>query len=331
MVINMVKFRRFAILLILPALVLLTSGCTWPPGGVTSIGSGVAINEFIPSLSTVNSGDEVKLMLKIENKGSTDALNVKAELTGINLDEWTALFGDLFTETIGTLHGVDKEGNIPGGTSQKQWTLEAPMLPKGTSHDYNPEVRVSYDYKTTATRAVTIVDKDELQRIVQRGGSLPSSRPTEYSDGPIQVDIVTKNVKTSKEMGRNYDIFPVHIRITNKDWSAGGTLINDQSLGVGYGGIGTNLLYPIQIRITPPIGTAFVFSNVFAENDDCSSVLVKEMWKGHETELTCELEVVDPPNYKEDRLITVELTYRYQLPATTQVQVFGVDRGFGWY
>ena len=78
------KTKNTRIMYLLPVLlvfVLLVSGCTSGGGGT---GPGVVILNFEPDFSSVESQDDVKLYLKIQNQGGMEAKEVEAELTGID-------------------------------------------------------------------------------------------------------------------------------------------------------------------------------------------------------------------------------------------------------
>ncbi|MFQ5647746.1 MAG: hypothetical protein ACE5FW_00765, partial [Candidatus Aenigmatarchaeota archaeon] len=114
-------------------------------------------------------------------------------------------------------------------------------------------------------------------------------------------------------------IFPIYVEITNAAWEAGGTVIPGTFLTYGEGD------YPIEVRITPPSGTAFRSTSFGGL--DCGTSVTANLWKGKSTDFTCELEVTDPPEYQEERLLTVELNYRFQTEARTQIRVIGTGEG----
>jgi hypothetical protein len=273
-------------------------------------------------------------MLRAQNQGEVKAFNVRTELTGIDVSQWGGAFGTSLTaDTLGDMLPYDKETSTPGTERVRQWRLTAPSQPKGINTPYTPEVRLSFDYKTRAQKLITIVDENELRRILQSGGSLPSKAVT-YSAGPLSVEITTGNYeKTTAQQFGYENLFPIQIKITN----TGGGYIVPLGTGTGlYGGaypttyFNTIANYPIGIQITPPAGTTFRSLGGGYSADDCSTGQVtKEMWKDQEATITCELSVDTPPTYKEDRPLLVEVFYRYQARAQTSVQVFGRDTGYG--
>lgn len=311
------KSKPVTLLILALVSVVLISGCVqW--GGAGVAGNGVVILNFEPDLmGTYDSGDPVKLMLRIQNLGEVRATDIKAELAGIDTTQWAA-FGATFYKTIGDMIGYDTETNTQGAEKTVIWDLEAPELERGIDLVYEPIAKVSYNYRTTAQKPITIVAEDELRRIQQQGGSLPT-KVTTYTGGPLSVTVETKDyVKTTEEFG-DYDVFPISIDITN---SYGGTVIPD-GFG-GFGVLGEEYLYPVQVRITPPAGTDFIHSGWISDDDCTTGTIIKDLWKGQNAKITCELRVISPPTYRQERYLKVELDYRYQIEAITQIPVRGV-------
>jgi len=312
------------LLLIAPlAAVVLVSGCTG--GGTTGLGNGLEILNFAPDFPEgVYSGDTVKLQLRVQNQGEVTARDVEVELANIDTNEW-GTFGLLgFTESLGDLLPYDPTTNTPGAIKTNEWRLQAPELAKGTMFTYEPMVKVAYDYKTVATKPITLVDEDELRRIIQQGKTLPS-KMTEYTAGPLMVEVRTgEYVRTSSGFeGESYEVFPVYIKITNREWESGGSVIEG-----GFGGMGFDQYdYPISIKITPPGGVVSRSMSL----DECSgSFETIDLWQGRDADITCDFEVVNPPEYRQEALITVELEYRFQTEAATSLRVSGTEEGLGW-
>jgi len=333
------------LLLALPVIAVLVaaSGCTIPGlggGGATGIGNGIVIQDFSPDFASVQSGDDVQVQVKVQNLGEVKAFNTVAELTGIDVSAWGGGFGAYSSSAaanLGDLLPFDKEKNTPGAVRTNIWQLKAPSQSKGINTPYIPIVKVSYDYKTSAQKLITIVDENELRRILQVGtGTLPSETST-ASAGPLSVEITTGAYEksTAQQFGFGDNLFPVQIKITN---TGGGVVVPPGTGTSFYGGgfstsyFGTIQNYPVGIKITPPEGTSFAFGSGFNSVDDCSTgTVTKDMWKGKELIITCELTINSPPTYKESRPILVDAFYRYQSEASTSIQVFGTssDSGYG--
>jgi hypothetical protein len=297
--------------------VLVVSGCTTTDGGGISYGKGVIITGFESDLGSlaVETDDDVSLLLRVQNQGEVDATNAEAILIGVDLNEWNAAFGYTERQPLNTLMSADPVTETEGQTKTAQWDLKAPKLPKGTEFTYEPVVRVFYDYQTKAAKPVTLVDVDELRRIIQQGKTL-SGEATQSSAGPITVQIKTGNfIKT-----QNYDDpFPLNIFITNDLWESGGSVIEGSSTGGFYYG---EKQYPVRVKITLPEGMRLESSS----STGCStSGDWINLWKGKSAELTCEVRIDQPPDFKVEKLIQVELEYRYFVDASTTIKVIGTD------
>lgn len=311
--------KPLAFILILSA-VLITSGCTTDPGTTVTLGKGVAITGFesdFPGMS-LESDDDVGLMLRVQNQGELDAEDVEAQLYGIDMSEWgTGGFMTSETENIGTLLAADAVTGTEGQSKTVQWNLRAPSLPKGNQFTYEPRVRVSYDYQTKARKPITLVDVDELKKLVQQGKTL-SSEATRSSAGPLSVEIRTGNfVKT-----QNYDDpFPLNIFVTNDLWESGGSVVE----GSGFFGYGLDQYqYPVKVKLTLPDGMSLSGSG-----QGCStSGEWVNLWKGKSADLTCEIRVTNPPDISVEKLIQVELDYRFSLDASTTITVIGTDEDY---
>lgn len=311
--------QKSHLFLLLPIVAIVAiSGCTT---GTASGGPGLVITSWEPELANLFSNDQVDFLLEVQNQGESRARNVVAELTNIDTSEWGS-FG-FATIQMGDLIAFDPITNTPGETKTVQFqNLKAPVLTKGTSFVYEPVVRVSYDYTTAAQKPITIVDADELIKIQQQGQALPA-KPTTFTSGPLSVDIIMGNfVKTTNQFGGTfgtYDIFPVNIKIRNSLWGSGGSIVPS---GFGStGGLFQTFDYPVEVKITPPAGTNFVFSGF---GDDCSSFqFTIDLFRGEEADITCELEVTQAPTIRQESLLIVELDYRFSMDAVTQVNVQG--------
>lgn len=306
-------------------LIIFISGCIGFGGGAT--GDGVVILDFKPDFPSVYSGEPVKLQLRVQNLGEIDAENTEAQLTNIKLSKWGSM-GVVEKKNLGKLIAYDPANpDVPGAVRTVEWALEAPKLEKGLQWTYTPMVKVSYDYKTRATKSITIVDQNELRRIMQQGRSLPA-QATVVTKGPLDIEIRTGDyVKTTSRFtaGRVYDIFPIYIKITNKGIGAGGTVVRN-----GFAGFfGEEFDYPVEVKITPPSGTSFVYSGTYGEDDCSTGTVTVDLWQGKEKEITCELQVDEVPEFRTEGLITVEVSYRYQVEASTQIKVFGKKERFG--
>ena len=319
----MPKAKNGVILLLLPLLVLATSGCVNLGGGGTSvIGNGVAITTFAPSLASIESGEKVMLRLEVQNNGDSVAPTA-ARILGIYPQDW-----GLPTETyqlMGNLVPADAEAQTSGGVGTADWQLTAPRLKTGEKRTYEPIARVFYWYQTKVIKPVTFVTSEELRRIVQMGESLESN-PAVVSAGPISVDV--KTGKFVRTRGDNYRMshFPVEISLQN----TGGGLVYGEN-------------YPIGISIEAPPGTSFVSECPKGTQMYTTGGTLPElrapvyaqkwiyMWNGKDTKFTCELRVDTPPDYKQERDLRLTLYYTYYVDQSTQITVTGTEDIMGGY
>jgi len=246
------------------------------------------------------------------------------------------MFGSTFmTDTAPDLIPADKEKGTEGQTYTKVWQLTAPDQARGINQPYTATLKLSYDYKTSAQKLITLVDEAELRRIRDAGESLSMTNAV-YSAGPLTVAVTSAPYEKTAAQHFGYDnIFPVQIKITN----TGGGVVVPAGVGGGlYGGyysssyFGDAVNYPVGIKVTPPSGTSFVSTGGFGGNADCSSgTVTRDMWKGQDVDVTCLLSVNNAPAYKEDRPLTVEVFYRYETEASTPINVYGRDSGYGGF
>jgi hypothetical protein len=296
----MLTANSFKMALVLPLLaVLLLSGCVGQGG--TKVGEGVLIDDFSVDFPSVDSGEKVTLYLKVSNTGATEAKNVKADIAGIDVREWSGKT----TESLGDLLPVDPQFNTPGETQTRQFELRAPRLAKGLQLDYNPIVYVSYDYEATAVKALTLVDIDELRRMMQQGRG-PSVKTISSTGGPLSVEIQTGEFVKTGSGSEAYNHFPLYITLTNTKWESGGTVIPKTGIR------GED--YPVDVTIELP-------SKLSAS--DCKTRDTVDLWKGKSADITCDMSVTSPPQKREDALITVKMKYRYQIEASTSITVTG--------
>lgn len=280
-------------------LVLLASGCTSAGGGT---GPGVVILSFEPDFSSVESRDNVRLILRIQNQGGMEAESVEAELTGIDPTEWGVFTRTKQLGSAGKLISPRPEYGTEGEMDMTTWDLEAPDLAGTLTQTYNPSARVYYRYQTVATKPITLVNEDELRRLIQMGKSL-STKETAYTAGPLAVNIVTgKYIKSTDEWGRT---FPITIHIEN----AGSGAPSPKYRGF------EKEDYPVNVRINLPNGLATV--------GGCQTYQTIDLWKGKTYDFTCDLRITSAPHIAEERTIEVKLDYDYYVDATTSITVTG--------
>lgn len=284
---------------ILLIFVLLISGCTSSGAGT---GPGVVILSFEPDFTSVETGDDVKLFLRVQNQGGMEAESVEAELTGIDPTEWGVFTRTKQLGSAGMLISPRPEYGTEGETDTTTWDLESPRIAGTLTQTYNPTVRVYYKYQTVATKPVTLVDEAELRRLIQMGRTLPT-KETRYTAGPLSVNIVTgKHIKSTDDWGKT---FPITIHIENTGAGAPGSKYKTYEKED----------YPVTVNIDLPsgLGTA----------SGCQTYQKIDLWKGKSYDLTCDLRITVAPRIAEERTIEVRLEYDYYIDATTTITVTG--------
>jgi hypothetical protein len=295
-------------LLLVPLLgTVLISGCTTGGGGPT-FGNGVVILNWEPTFSSVESNDNLQLRVRVQNQGEVTAKNVNAVLTGINVDEWG--FGAGNAINFYDLSPPDRIQNTAGQIKQETFNLVAPKIPKGTQQQYSPQVRVFYEYKTTAIKSITLVNENELRRLQDQGKTL-SSTDTVTSAGPLKVTVNTGKFIKAREAGSYYsNTFPITIDIQN----IGGGVVGRYNMPQDDYKVKVDIVFPSRLT-----------------NVDCGTFLGNyiTLWKGQDASISCNVRISNPPIASEDENIKITLEYGYYIDSKTTVTVTGTQEG--WY
>jgi hypothetical protein len=318
------SWKNPALIAILSLLVVLGSGCTgiFPDGGGAVSGSGIVIQKFEPTLTSLRSNDNVVFHLEVQNMGDVIG-KAAAVLIGITPTEWQI---DEWEKDFGELLPADEEAGTPGGTGVADWYAVAPDVYRGEDRSYNVIARMFYSYETRVRKPITFLTSDELRRAAQMGGT-PVAGATLVSAGPLSVTVNTGNYV--RATGNEYEApyFPVNIKITNN----------------GPGQIaGEN--YPVGVEIIPPEGTSIMgecpsyaqtemwsplYANLPYGLDLPASPSIVNIWNGREVSITCRLQVDEPPLYKDERDLRIILDYIYFQDAELVMPVRGTTE-VGW-
>jgi hypothetical protein len=312
------------LLLLIPLFgVVAISGCTNTTTGPT-FGTGVTVLNWEPSLSSVESGDSLQLRLRIQNQGQMTAENVRAFLTGIVPGDWQIASGSSTPiAALAALAPPDRFQNTAGETREVLVNAIAPELPKGTTQSFTPQVRVFYDYVTTGSKLVTLVNNQELQRLQDQGKTL-SSKDTITSSGPLKVTInAGKFLKTETGVGGTSRVFPITIDIQN----VGGGMMTTTNPTGGNPTVG-NPDYTVSFLLgSSSNNIQFIpSSGMSGMSDPCGrNGGFVQLWKGQTASVTCNVQIVNPPLSTEDDNLIVTLGYTYYIDASTSVSVTGIN------
>ncbi len=319
--------------LLLPALfaVMLISGCVTGPGaGQAGGGAGLVILEWSPSVTTLRSGEPLTLTLWIQNQGDATAKNIRAYVMG--MDDWYgAGFWQQVYHDFPDLPGRDVQEGTPGGEDGYEWQFEAPDLPYGTTAQYEPGVRVYYEYETLGAYRVRIVSFDEFRQMSDQGKSL-QPQPVSVSSGPLTMSVTgagVVKVETDGGFGFGQRVrIPISIRIEN----IGGGVVRPDPNSYSAWGFQSffhgdeNAFYPVKIEIETPPGLS-----LSGDADYCSTgEHIIGLYGGGKTRtLTCYLDVTEYPEVGyTDKTITIKLRYPYYVEQTTTVTVLGQKTGW---
>lgn len=298
------------LLLILPLFaVVAISGCTGTGTTGPTFGNGLTVLNWEPTSSSLESGDNLQLRLRIQNQGELTAQDVNAVITGIVPDEWGITMSQA---SFGDMAPPNRVQQTAGEIKQEMFDATAPNLPKGTSQQYTANVRVFYTYRTTASKLVTVVNDEELKRLQDQGKTL-SSQDTVSSAGPLKVTINTGKFLKTKDTGISFSrTFPITIDIQN----TGGGVVSTQ------GNPDNDYKVRFAVEIPSRLDIDCANSGSFLSN-------VITLWKGQTATITCNVRINTPPVSSEDDNIKAVLDYDYYTDSSTTIAVTGTQEGTG--
>ena len=187
---------KYLSILSLIILVIFISGCTTQittGGGSTK--NGVVITEFAFENAPVYTEENVGLRLEVQNVGGNAAVLKKIQIYGVDFgtddDDWSTTSGDeILDEFDEELYKPDPDFDLEGAKFDHEWRLKVPKkVFAETKYDF--AVRIDYDYGTTYTGIIRLVDEDYLQSLSDEernklygSGGIISSKLT---NGPISI------------------------------------------------------------------------------------------------------------------------------------------------
>ncbi len=287
------------LLLLVPIFaVVAISGCTGTTG--PTFGNGVTILNWEPTFSSIESGDQVQLRIRVQNQGSMTAEGVTAILSGINIDDW---LGETDTKNLADLNPPNRVQNTEGEIAQETFDLVAPPLSLGLPAQYTPQIRVFYHYKTNAIKPITIVNENELRRLQDQGKTLPSG-DTQTTAGPLKVNVVTGKFIKARTGGYSSNTFPITIDIQNVGGGVVSTLDHPEDD------------YLVDINIVEPPGLSIV---------DCGNFDMHQvqLWKGQTASITCNMHIDQLPFSSQEETVNLILEYNYYIDRSTTITVTG--------
>jgi len=193
---------KYLPILSLIILIIVISGCIGQNSNpVTSTSDGVIIIDFSFENSPIYARDNVGLRLEVQNVGGNGAELKKIQVYGVDFNcadstgrAWCNKNPtELETDIMGKNRFLDQpntEINFEGDKYYYEWRLQAPSgITSETNYDFR--VRVEYNYETTYSGTIRIINEDYLQtlseedrqKLFNTGGIISS----ELTNGPISV------------------------------------------------------------------------------------------------------------------------------------------------
>jgi hypothetical protein len=173
-----------ALLVFLLIAVLFLSGCTEQRPVNVDANNGLLITMFSVEPLKIDKGDNVVVMMDIENVGGVPATDIEANFYGAEGWEGTS------NKTIADLDPPDPVMGTPGDFKTVTVTLTSPDdLPQGVQVNYPITARVTYSYKTTAAITIPAYSEDLYKVNVQQGRAMETEAKVENTNAPIKVDL----------------------------------------------------------------------------------------------------------------------------------------------
>jgi len=190
---------KISAIFVFVTLIILASGCTlpWGVGDVIKISPNVEEVGYkdillIKDLKTLPlppllPDQQFTLSFLLENQDETKS----AENVVVNLfdpaifksESGSALTADEKTKEIGNI--------LPLGQKQVSYKLRAPTQEEIANIIVKPVVsfKVNYDFQTTTTYDVVVVDEDEILRLQKAGQTITIPTTESIGSGPVKIDI----------------------------------------------------------------------------------------------------------------------------------------------
>ncbi len=292
-------------------LLVLIAGCaseevnTAPPTACTpEISQGLDITNFYSESPQLESGEQSKFILDLQNFGAAPVSNAKAEL--YNTGGFKILNNDPAIKDIQAMD-APAEGYEP--TEEIAWDLEAPETGLTNTIQATIGVRIQYDYKSTAQANAIYVPKDEWKVMQQQGQAFVDSSPS-CSNGPVGISVEPLNPIVTQEGG-------------TKEFAL---RVNIQNLGTGrvWSTAGLDKIDSVQVQLDPSLGVVDADACPDFNIDKLPILSLKTPVKlsiGEQKTLSCKLLLNDAPAKRQNYPIIAEATYRYRSEATVPITV----------
>lgn len=314
--------KYIAIFLVIPAFLILLSGCTMHDFSLGNVhyttntaggpGHGVDIISFTTETPTLLPKEEGKFEVKIKNTGSVKATRGFAELLGLD-QSWSRTGKEILPNeedckyTNGgkiTLLPTNPQTGSLGGEYVCTWDYKAPS-PNIGKMDYDAIVRVYYNYSSTSVSTLTIVPKEEMKNFIANGGTLKSDIVSR-TNSPIRLTLTPKSpIKIYP--GGNLQ-FPVEIKIEN----IGGGTVCPSIEKCKKAQPGGNIWNDIVLEFEFPDDIS---------NLDCPDGKTIHLPNGNSQTIGCNLKITGDVDSVTQKYITIKSEYGYFVDKTLKVIV----------
>jgi len=311
------KFYALSILAIVSI-----SLCTIPgiPGVTPGIGggggAGLEITSFTAEPSTVFSGNTVRIIMEVENKGGTSVSNSEdlVWLTGSNFDAWSTT-SPIYEHFDRNMTAEDVVRGIPAGIKRFTWSLTAPSsgITAGQTRTDMFIARVYHEYETSALGNIWIYTETEAEAAKAAGRQMYKSSFT-YTTGPVGVQISV--LPDPVVLYGTENSFTVTIKVSNL---ATGTIYSPNAVTYTEGSEDVSLTTTEINRVDVDVDAHADLSGY----TDCEGT-DQELVAGRDLTLICEV-TVDTTNLAtfKSYSFNVKVSYGYYTEKTASVTVQG--------
>jgi len=172
-----------ALAIILLVSIIAISGCIQERQVTVDANNGLLMTMFSIEPNKIDKGDNVVVMMDIENVGGVPATGIVANFYGA--EGWT---GDTTQPLNKDLDPPDPVMGTPGDFKTVTATLVSPSdLPQGVQVNYPITARVTYSYKTTGAITIPAYSEDLYKVNVQQGRAMETTAKVENTYAPIKV------------------------------------------------------------------------------------------------------------------------------------------------
>lgn len=308
---------RYISILLLIVPILFISGCIGQTPTGTSTNDGIVITDFSFQNTPIYAEENVGLNLEVQNVGSSEARLKRIQVYGVDFSpsdiDWRVKNNDNDLRLNEELYQPDPGINLDGEKYFYEWMLKAPSkVLASTKYDF--VARVEYEYITTYTGTIRLVNDNYLQSLsdeernkLYNSDGIVSSKTT---NGPISVTpfsgrhfIVTGAISPGGEGGEFNQPRAIRFKIEN--------------IGKGY-----PYICPIGIDCVSDDSSAnksYLRVKTMGDFVSCSVNEIK-LSTGKSHVIDCNFSPSSVEN-KVDKTFQIELSYSYYVDFYTSITV----------